>query len=52
MIKKLDKPVKKSIDLIEVLKKVNWNLDYGQIRLQIRDYKVTLIAIERTIKVD
>ena len=49
-----DKTIKDGIklELLEILKKIDWNLDYGQVKLQIRNGEVTLIAIERTIRVD
>ncbi len=34
------------------LEKVNWNLDYGSVKIQIRNGKVTLLTIERTVKLD
>ena len=39
-------------DLKSQLEKVNWNLDYGSVKVQIRQGKPSLITIERTIKLD
>jgi len=38
------------IELKEELKKIDWKkyLNYGNVRIQIREGKLTLIAIERT----
>jgi len=34
------------------LEKVNWNLDYGSVKIQIRQGKPTLVTVERTIKLE
>jgi len=49
---RLDKSKKDSVDLLERLKDIDWGLDYGSVKVQIRDSKVTLVTIERTVKVD
>ena len=42
-----------SIALLKAqLEKVNWNLDYGSVKVQIRQGKPTLITIERTVRMD
>ena len=40
------------IDLKKELEKVDFNLDYGSVKIQIRDGKPTLVTIERTVKLD
>ena len=34
------------------LEKIDWNLDYGSVKVQIREGKPSLITIERTVKLD
>jgi len=38
--------------LKEQLDKIDWPIAYGNIRIQLREGKPTLITIERTIKLD
>ena len=40
------------IELKRELDKVDWTIDYGSVRIQIRNGKVTTVAVERTIKCD
>jgi len=40
------------IDLKKELEKVDFNLDYGSVKIQIRNSKPTLVTIERTVKLD
>ncbi len=42
----------KDEELKKAVEKVNWNLEYGTVTVQVRDGKPTLIKIERTIKLD
>ena len=44
----------KDIELKKELEKIDWNkyLDYGSVKIQIRQGKPTLITIERTLKID
>ena len=42
----------KDIELKKSLEKIDWLIDYGNVKLQIREGHVTMIAIERTIKMD
>jgi len=42
----------KDLELKKALGKVDWNLDYGSVKIQIRQGKPTLITIERTVKID
>jgi len=39
-------------ELKKQLKKVDWPIDYGNIKIQIRQRKPTLVTIERTIRLD
>jgi len=39
-------------ELIEELEKVNWPIEYGTVKVQIRNGKPTLATIERTVKLD
>ena len=41
-----DEELKKQLD------KIDWPIDYGTIKVQIRQHKPTLITIERTVKLD
>ena len=41
-----DNNLKKQLD------KIDWGLDYGSVKIQIRQGKASLIVIERTIKLD
>ena len=40
------------LELKKELEKINWNLDYGSVKVQIRNGKPSLITIERTVKLD
>ncbi len=40
------------IELKKQLDKIDWQLDYGSVKVQIREGKPTLITIERTVKLD
>jgi len=39
-------------DLKKELEKIDWHLDFGSVKVQIRNGKPSLITIERTIKLD
>jgi len=54
MIEKVNKQDTADIELVKSLEKVDWKkyLEYGSVKLQIREGKLTLITIERTFKVD
>lgn len=39
-------------ELKKELDKINWHIDYGSVRIQIRQGKSTLVAIERTVRLD
>ena len=34
------------------LGKIDWPIDYGSVKIQIREGKVTLLTVERTLKLD
>lgn len=38
--------------LKEELEKINWPIDYGSIKIQIRQGKPYLMVVEKTIKLD
>lgn len=40
------------VKLKEQLEKIDWPIDYGIIKVQVRGGKPTLITIEKTIKLD
>ena len=42
----------KDIELKKQLEKIDWNLEYGSVKIQIRNGKPTLITVERTVKLD
>ena len=42
----------KDLELKKELEKIDWNLEYGSIKIQIRQGKPTLMIIERTVKLD
>lgn len=42
----------KDIELKKELDKIDWPIDYGSVKIQIREGKPTLITIERTVKLD
>jgi len=39
-------------ELKRQLDKILWNLHYGSVKIQIRQGKVTLLVIERTVRLD
>jgi len=40
------------LELKKELEKINWKLDYGSVKIQIRNGKLSLLTIERTVKLD
>ncbi|MCK5643546.1 MAG: hypothetical protein KAJ19_22285 [Gammaproteobacteria bacterium] len=42
----------KDLELKKELEDIDWNLDYGSVKIQIRQGKPSLITIERTVKLD
>jgi hypothetical protein len=43
---------KQALELKKELEKINWPIKYGNIKIQIREGKPTLLTIERTIRLD
>jgi len=43
---------KRDIEFRQQLEKINWPIEYGSIKIQLRESKPTLITIERTIRLD
>jgi hypothetical protein len=52
MTDKLEIQGKDTVDLKKQLEKVDWPIDYGNIRIQLRAGRPTLVTVERTIKLD
>jgi len=42
----------KDTELKEQLEKIAWPIEYGNVKIQIRQGKPTLVTIERTVKLD
>ena len=42
----------KDIDLKKQLEGIDWPIEYGTIKVQLRAGKPTLVTVERTIKLD
>ena len=42
----------KDLELKRQLDRINWPIDYGSVKIQLREGKVTLVTVERTIKLD
>ena len=40
------------LELKKELEKIEWPINYGSVKIQIRQGKPTLITIERTVKID
>ena len=40
------------IELKKQLEKINWPIEYGSVKIQIRQRRVTLLTIERTVRLD
>jgi len=43
---------KQELELEQQFKKIKWPIDYGNIKIQLRAGKPTLITIEKTIRLD
>ncbi len=52
MTERLKIQTQQDTDLKKELEKVDFNLDYGSVKIQIRNGKPSLITIERTVKLD
>ena len=42
----------KDTELKKELEKINFQLDYGNVKIQIRNGKIAFLAIERTVQLD
>jgi len=40
------------VELKRQLDNIKWPIDYGSLKLQLRAGKITLVTVERTIKLD
>lgn len=52
MTDRLEIENQKDLELKKSLEKIDWPIDYGIIKIQIRQGKPTLVTIERTVKLD
>ena len=52
MSDKLEIQNQQDAELKKQLERIDWNLDYGTVELQIRGGHVTMIAIKRTVRLD
>ena len=52
MMDKLEIQSQQDIDLKKELEKIDWPIRYGNIRIQLRAGKPTLVTIERTVRLD
>jgi len=52
MIDRLEIQNTRDLELKKQLEKVTWPIDYGTVKIQVRQGKPTLVTIERTIKLD
>ncbi len=42
----------KDLELKKELEKIDWPIEFGSVKIQIRNGKPSLITIERTVKLD
>jgi len=52
MTDKLEIQNQQDIDLKKQIEGIDWTIDYGNVKIQIRQGKPTLVTIERTVKLD
>ena len=52
MMNKLEIQNSQDAEFKRQLERIDWPIEYGNIRIQLRASKPTLIVIERTIKLD
>lgn len=45
-------PDQQDMELKKQLERIDFHLDYGSVRIQVRAGKVTQVTIERTVRVD
>ena len=49
---KVEMPRQEDTELKRQLDKIEWPIEYGNIRIQLRAGKPTLLVIEKTVKLD
>ena len=52
MPERLEIQNQQDLELKKELEKIDWRLDYGSVKITIRNGKPSLITIERTVKLD
>ena len=52
MTDRLEIENQKDLELKKQLERIDWPIEYGVVKLQLRAGKVTLVTVERTIKLD
>ena len=52
MSERLEIQNQRDIDLKKQLEKIVWPINYGSVKIQIRNGKPTLVTEERTVKLD
>jgi len=52
MPERLEIQNQQDIELKKQLEKIDWPTQYGNVKVQIRNGKLTLVVIERTVKLD
>jgi len=52
MTERIEIQNQQDIELKKELEKINWNLNYGSVKVQIRNGKPSLVTVERTVKLD
>ena len=52
MSDKLEIENQQELELKKSLEEIDWPVDYGSVKIQIRNGKITLLTIEKTIKFD
>jgi len=52
MIDRLEIQNTRDQELKKQLERVDWPIDYGTVKIQVRQGKPTLVTVERTIKLD
>jgi len=52
MSDKLEGQNQQDLELKKQLERIDWNLDYGSVKILIRQGKPSLVIIERTVRLD
>ena len=52
MTERLQIENQQDLELKKELEKIDWPVDYGSVKVQLRNGKPTLVTVERTIKLD